>query len=135
MTAAAPPPRREKPHPPARDIRMLVALSKMKFLGRCFNTASRRPASSATIGHLFSPRSPTSLRFPEAIRVSSKVLAIRGRIFSIEPSNVHLGAPRKRPHVHGETASPQRGAPIRKSSYLEPRASARGAIEHQGRPT
>src|SRR5256884_88321 len=66
--------------------------------------------------NLFLPAlTPVTGDFTEAIRVSSKVLAIRGRIFPSTLSNVHLVATLENGRtVHGETLFTASRAPIKK---------------------
>src|SRR6266849_1951487 len=73
--------------------------------------------------------------FTEAIRVSSKVLAIRGRIFPSTLSNVHLVATLKNGRsVHGETRITASRVPIKKLAlsprHVRPLAEALDAIKH-----
>src|SRR5216684_1195673 len=89
--------RRENRILPPGDIRnCMVALSKDEaLLGRLFQY--RFHAGRGLIGHNFGNLFLAALThvtgdFTEAIRVSSKVLAIRGRIFPSTLSNVHLVA-------------------------------------------
>ena len=59
--------------------------------------------------------------FAEAIRVSSKVLAIRGRIFPSTLSNVHLVATLEDGSVvHGETRITASKSPIKKIALSSP---------------
>src|SRR6266851_1069231 len=89
--------RRENRILPPGDIRnCMVALSKDEaLLGRLFQY--RFQAGHGLIGHSFGNLFLAALThvtgdFTEAIRVSSRVLAIRGRIFPSTLSNVHLVA-------------------------------------------
>jgi uncharacterized cofD-like protein len=89
--------RRENRVLPPGDIRnCMVALSKDEaLLGRLFQY--RFHAGRGLIGHNFGNLFLAALThvtgdFAEAVRVSSKVLAIRGRIFPSTLSNVHLVA-------------------------------------------
>jgi uncharacterized cofD-like protein len=130
--------RRENRILPPGDIRnCMVALSKDEaLLGRLFQY--RFHAGRGLIGHNFGNLFLAALThvtgdFTEAIRVSSKVLAIRGRIFPSTLSNVHLVATLGR-IVHGETRiTASRGAPIKKiklsSSRVRPLAGAIEAIK------
>jgi uncharacterized cofD-like protein len=73
--------------------------------------------------------------FAEAVRVSSKVLAIRGRIFPSTLSNVHLVATlADGKRVHGETRISRSNIPIRKiklnPSRVRPLPAAIEAIQH-----
>jgi uncharacterized cofD-like protein len=73
--------------------------------------------------------------FAEAVRVSSKVLAIRGRIFPSTLSNVHLVATlADGKRVHGETRISRSKIPIRKielnPSRVRPLPAAIEAIQH-----
>jgi len=101
--------RRENRILPPGDIRnCMVALSKDEALmGRLFQY--RFHAGRGLTGHNFGNLFLAALThvtgdFVEAIRVSSKVLAIRGRIFPSTLSNVHLIAKLANGRlVHGET--------------------------------
>ena len=101
--------RRENRILPPGDIRnCMVALSKDEALmGRLFQY--RFHAGRGLTGHNFGNLFLTALThvtgdFIEAIRVTSKVLAIRGRIFPSTLSNVHLVAILENGRVvHGET--------------------------------
>ena len=118
--------RRENRILPPGDIRnCLVALSKDEaLLGRLFQY--RFHAGRGLIGHNFGNLFLAALThvtgdFTEAIRVSSKVLAIRGRIFPSTLSNVHLVAKLENGRtVHGETRITASRSPI-KSLSLSPR--------------
>jgi len=97
----------------------MVALSKDEaLLGRLFQY--RFHAGHGLIGHNFGNLFLAALThvtgdFTEAIRVSSKVLAIRGRIFPSTLSNVHLVAALENGRtVHGETRITASRAPIKK---------------------
>jgi uncharacterized cofD-like protein len=111
---------------PPGDIRnCMVALSKDEaLLGRLFQY--RFHAGRGLIGHNFGNLFLAALThvtgdFTEAIRVSSKVLAIRGRIFPSTLSNVHLVASLENGRiVHGETRITASRAPIKKL-HLSPR--------------
>src|SRR5437773_2424519 len=112
--------RRENRILPPGDIRnCMVALSKDEaLLGRLFQY--RFHAGRGLIGHNFGNLFLAALThvtgdFTEAIRVSSKVLAIRGRIFPSTLSNVHLVATLENGRVvHGETRITASRAPIKK---------------------
>ena len=112
--------RRENRILPPGDIRnCLVALSKDEALhGRLFQY--RFHAGRGLIGHNFGNLFLAALThvtgdFTEAIRVSSKVLAIRGRIFPSTLSNVHLVATLENGRtVHGETRITASTVPIEK---------------------
>src|SRR5947209_11173978 len=101
--------RRENRILPPGDIRnCMVALSKDEALmGRLFQY--RFHAGRGLKGHNFGNLFLAALThvtgdFIEAIRVTSKVLAIRGRIFPSTLSNVHLVATLENGRaVHGET--------------------------------
>ncbi len=112
--------RRENRILPPGDIRnCMVALSQDEaLLGRLFQY--RFHAGRGLIGHNFGNLFLAALThvtgdFAEAVRVSSKVLAIRGRIFPSTVSNVSLVATleggRK---VHGETRISASRKPIKK---------------------
>jgi uncharacterized cofD-like protein len=112
--------RRENRILPPGDIRnCMVALSKDEaLLGRLFQY--RFHAGRGLIGHNFGNLFLAALThvtgdFTEAIRVSSKVLAIRGRIFPSTLSNVHLVATLENGRiVHGETRITASTVPIKK---------------------
>jgi uncharacterized cofD-like protein len=112
--------RRENRILPPGDIRnCMVALSKDEtLLGRLFQY--RFHAGRGLAGHNFGNLFLAALThvtgdFTEAIRVSSKVLAIRGRIFPSTLSNVHLVARLENGRtVHGETRITASRAPIKK---------------------
>src|SRR5438128_7932534 len=112
--------RRENRILPPGDIRnCMVALSKDEaLLGRLFQY--RFHAGHGLIGHNFGNLFLAALThvtgdFTEAIRVSSKVLAIRGRIFPSTLSNVHLVATLENGRtVHGETRITASRAPIKR---------------------
>jgi len=112
--------RRENRILPPGDIRnCMVALSKDEaLLGRLFQY--RFHAGRGLTGHNFGNLFLAALThvtgdFTEAIRVSSKVLAIRGRIFPSTLSNVHLVATLENNRtVHGETRITASRAPIKK---------------------
>jgi uncharacterized cofD-like protein len=112
--------RRENRILPPGDIRnCMVALSKDEaLLGRLFQY--RFHAGRGLAGHNFGNLFLAALThvtgdFTEAIRVSSKVLAIRGRIFPSTLSNVHLVATLENGRtVHGETRITASRVPIKK---------------------
>jgi uncharacterized cofD-like protein len=112
--------RRENRILPPGDIRnCMVALSKDEaLLGRLFQY--RFHAGRGLIGHNFGNLFLAALThitgdFTEAVRVSSKVLAIRGRIFPSTISNVSLVATLEDGrHVHGETRITASRKPIKK---------------------
>ena len=101
--------RREYRVLPPGDIRnCMVALSKDEhLLGKLFQY--RFPAGRGLAGHSFGNLFLTALTnvtgdFPEAVRVSARVLAIRGRIFPSTAQNVTLEAELEDGRtVHGET--------------------------------
>jgi uncharacterized cofD-like protein len=101
--------RREYRVLPPGDIRnCMVALSKDEhLLGKLFQY--RFPAGRGLAGHSFGNLFLTALTnvtgdFPEAVRVSARVLAIRGRIFPSTAQNVTLEAElQDGKTVHGET--------------------------------
>jgi uncharacterized cofD-like protein len=101
--------RRENRILPPGDIRnCMVALSKDEtLLARLFQY--RFHAGRGLVGHNFGNLFLAALThvtgdFAEAVRVSSRVLAIRGRIFPSTLSNVHLVATLDEGRrVHGET--------------------------------
>ena len=116
--------RRENRILPPGDIRnCMVALSQDEaLLGHLFQY--RFSAGRGLVGHNFGNLFLAALThvtgdFAEAVRVSSKVLAIRGRIFPSTVSNVTLVATleggRK---VHGETRITASRKPIRKLTLL-----------------
>lgn len=112
--------RRENRLLPPGDIRnCMVALSKDEALmGRLFQY--RFHAGRGLAGHNFGNLFLAALThvtgdFIEAIRVTSKVLAIRGRIFPSTLSNVHLVAILENGRVvHGETRISASRNPIKK---------------------
>ncbi len=120
--------RRENRILPPGDIRnCMVALAKDEaLLSRLFQY--RFQAGRGLIGHNFGNLFLAALThvtgdFAEAVRLSSKVLAIRGRIFPSTLSNVHLVATLvdgKR--VHGETNISRSKIPIQKIA-LSPRGA------------
>src|SRR3989454_11369568 len=112
--------RRENRILPPGDIRnCMVALSKDEaLLGRLFQY--RFSAGRGLAGHNFGNLFLAALThvtgdFAEAVRVSSRVLAIRGRIFPSTVSNVTLKAILENgQRVHGETRITASRSPIRK---------------------
>jgi len=112
--------RREHRILPPGDIRnCMVALSKDEaLLSRLFQY--RFHAGHGLKGHSFGNLFLAALThvtgdFAEAVRVSSKVLAIRGRIFPSTISNVNLVATLVNGRrVHGETRISRSKIPIRK---------------------
>jgi uncharacterized cofD-like protein len=118
--------RRENRMLPPGDIRnCMVALSKDEtLLSRLFQY--RFNAGRGLRGHNFGNLFLAALThvtgdFAEAIRVSSKVLAVRGRIFPSTLSNVHLVATlADGKRVQGETRISRSRIPIRKIA-LNPR--------------
>ncbi|HEY6127874.1 MAG TPA: YvcK family protein [Candidatus Acidoferrum sp.] len=112
--------RRENRILPPGDIRnCMVALSKDEaLLSRLFQY--RFSAGHGLIGHNFGNLFLAALThvtgdFAEAVRVSSRVLAIRGRIFPSTVSNVTLEAILENGRrVHGETRITASRSPIRK---------------------
>jgi len=112
--------RRENRILPPGDIRnCLVALSKDEaLLSRLFQY--RFSAGRGLAGHNFGNLFLAALThvtgdFAEAVRVSSRVLAIRGRIFPSTVSNVTLQAILENGKlVHGETRITASRCPIRK---------------------
>src|SRR5438128_8450623 len=128
--------RRENRILPPGDIRnCMVALSKDEaLLGRLFQY--RFHAGHGLIGHNFGNLFLAALThvtgdFTEAIRVSSKVLAIRGRIFPSTLSNVHRVATLENGRiVHGETRITASRSPIKKLKLSSRRVRPlSGAIE------
>ncbi len=119
--------RRENRILPPGDIRnCMVALSQDEaLLGRLFQY--RFHAGRGLIGHNFGNLFLAALThvtgdFAEAVRVSSKVLAIRGRIFPSTISNVSLIATLQNGRkVHGETRITASRVPIKKLT-LSPRS-------------
>ncbi len=115
--------RRENRILPPGDIRnCMVALSKDEaLLGRLFQY--RFHAGRGLIGHNFGNLFLAALThitgdFTEAIRESSKVLAIRGRIFPSTLANVHLVATLKNDRrVRGETRITGSRVPIKKIEH------------------
>src|SRR6201997_4967200 len=112
--------RRENPVLPPGDIRnCMVALSKDEaLLSRLFQY--RFSAGRGLAGHNFGNLFLAALThvtgdFAEAVRVSGRVLAIRGRIFPSTVSNVTLEAMLENgQRVHGETRITASRSPIRK---------------------
>jgi len=112
--------RRENRMLPPGDIRnCMVALSKDEpLLSRLFQY--RFHAGRGLRGHNFGNLFLAALThvtgdFAEAVRVSSEVLAVRGRIFPSTLSNVHLIATLANgKRVHGETRISRSQVPIRK---------------------
>src|SRR5271156_4424605 len=122
--------RREYRVLPPGDIRnCMVALSKDEhLLGKLFQY--RFPAGRGLGGHSFGNLFLTALTnvtgdFPEAVRVSSQVLAIRGRIFPSTAQNVTLVAELDDGAVvHGETNISRSRKPIRKIRLVPRRVRA-----------
>jgi uncharacterized cofD-like protein len=122
--------RRENRILPPGDIRnCMVALSKDEaLLGRLFQY--RFKAGQGLIGHNFGNLFLAALThitgdFSEAIRVSSKVLAIRGRIFPSTLSNVHLVATLEDGRVvQGETQITASNSRIKKIALSPPNVRA-----------
>src|SRR5438067_4591583 len=118
--------RRENRILPPGDIRnCMVALSKDEALmGRLFQF--RFSAGRGLAGHNFGNLFLAALThvtgdFAEAVRVSSRVLAIRGRIFPSTISNVTLEAVLENgKRVHGETRITASRSPIRKLMLVPP---------------
>ena len=131
--------RRENRILPPGDIRnCMVALSKDEALmGRLFQY--RFHAGHGLKGHNFGNLFLAALThvtgdFIEAIRVTSKVLAIRGRIFPSTLSNVHLVAELENGRVvHGETRISASRVPIQRlglsPSRVRPLPAAIEAID------
>ena len=130
--------RRENRVLPPGDIRnCMVALSKDEaLLSRLFQY--RFQAGRGLRGHNFGNLFLAALThvtgdFAEAVRVSAKVLAIRGRIFPSTTSNVHLVATLANgKRVEGETNISRSKVPIRKLQlvprHVPPLAAALEAI-------
>jgi len=118
--------RRENRMLPPGDIRnCMVALSKDEpLLSRLFQYRfqSGRGLSGHNFGNLFlAALTHVTGDFAEAVRVSSEVLAVRGRIFPSTLSNVHLIATLANgKRVHGETRISRSQVPICKIE-LKPR--------------
>src|SRR5260221_7662233 len=118
--------RRENRILPPGDIRnCMVALSKDEaLLSRLFQY--RFSAGHGLTGHNFGNLFLAALThvtgdFAEAVRVSSRVLAIRGRIFPSTISNVTLRAILENgKRVHGETRITASRSPIRKLMLVPP---------------
>jgi uncharacterized cofD-like protein len=131
--------RRENRMLPPGDIRnCMVALSKDEALmGRLFQYRFHlgRGLRGHNFGNLFlAALTHVTGDFAEAVRVSSKVLAIRGRIFPSTLSNVHLVATLANgKRVHGETNISKSQVPIRRielsSRRVRPLAEAVEAIK------
>jgi uncharacterized cofD-like protein len=122
--------RREYRVLPPGDIRnCMVALSKDEhLLGKLFQY--RFPAGRGLAGHSFGNLFLTALTnvtgdFPEAVRVSAQVLAIRGRIFPSTAQNVTLEAELENGKiVHGETKISRSRKSIRKLRLVPRRVRA-----------
>ncbi len=122
--------RRENRMLPPGDIRnCMVALSKDEaLLGRLFQY--RFHAGRGLVGHNFGNLFLAALThvtgdFAEAVRVSSKVLAIRGRIFPSTISNVHLTATLANgQRVSGETKISRSRVSIRQIQLVPRRVRA-----------
>jgi uncharacterized cofD-like protein len=120
--------RRENRILPPGDIRnCMVALSQDEaLLGRLFQY--RFHAGRGLVGHNFGNLFLAALThvtgdFAEAVRLSSKILAIRGRIFPSTVSNVSLIATLENGRrVHGETRITASRMPI-KNLALSPRSA------------
>ncbi len=118
--------RRENRVLPPGDIRnCMVALSKDEaLLSRLFQY--RFSAGNGLVGHNFGNLFLAALThvtgdFAEAVRVSSRVLAIRGRIFPSTICNVTLEAVLENgQRVHGETRITASRSPIRKLMLVPP---------------
>jgi uncharacterized cofD-like protein len=118
--------RRENRVLPPGDIRnCMVALSKDEaLLSRLFQY--RFSAGRGLAGHNFGNLFLAALThitgdFAEAVRVSSRVLAIRGRIFPSTVSNVTLEAILENgKRAHGETRITASRSPIRKLILVPP---------------
>lgn len=112
--------RRENQMLPPGDIRnCMVALSKDEaLLSRLFQYRfqSGRGLAGHNFGNLFlAALTKVTGDFAEAVRVSSKVLAIRGRIFPSTVSHVHLVATLANgKRVRGETNISRSTVPIRR---------------------
>ncbi len=122
--------RREYRVLPPGDIRnCMVALSKDEhLLGKLFQY--RFPAGRGLAGHSFGNLFLTALTnvtgdFPQAVRVSAQVLAIRGRIFPSTAQNVTLEADLEDGKiVHGETNISRSRKSIRKVRLVPRRVRA-----------
>ena len=118
--------RRENRMLPPGDIRnCMVALSKDEpLLARLFQYRFRagRGLRGHNFGNLFlAALTHVTGDFAEAVRVSARVLAVRGRIFPSTLSNVHLVATLSDgKRVHGETRISRSKLPIRRIE-LNPR--------------
>ena len=118
--------RRENRILPPGDIRnCMVAMSKDEaLLGRLFQY--RFKAGTGLVGHNFGNLFLAALThitgdFAEAIRVSSQVLAIRGRIFPSTLANVHLVATLEDGRtVRGETKITASNSRIKKITLSPP---------------
>jgi uncharacterized cofD-like protein len=125
--------RRENRILPPGDIRnCMVALSKDEaLLSRLFQY--RFQAGRGLRGHNFGNLFLAALThvtgdFAEAVRVSAKVLAIRGRIFPSTTSNVHLVATLSNgKRVEGETNISRSAVAIRKLELVPRRVRALSA--------
>jgi len=117
--------RRENRILPPGDIRncMVALASDEALLSRLFQY--RFHAGRGLVGHNFGNLFLAALThvtgdFTESVRVSSKVLAIRGRIFPSTVANVTLEAALENgKRVHGETSISASKVPIRRL-YLNP---------------
>jgi len=122
--------RREYRVLPPGDIRnCMVALSKDEhLLGKLFQY--RFPLGGGLSGHSFGNLFLTALTnvtgdFPEAVRVSSRVLAIRGRIYPSTAQNVTLEAELENGQlVAGETKISRSKQPIRRIRLVPRRVHA-----------
>ncbi len=131
--------RRENRILPPGDIRnCMVALSKDEALmGRLFQYRFHlgRGLRGHNFGNLFlAALTHVTGDFAEAVRVSSRVLAIRGRIFPSTLSNIHLVATLANgKRVRGETNISRSQVPIRKielsSRRVHPLPEALEAIQ------
>src|SRR5947207_4766663 len=118
--------RRENRILPPGDIRncMVALASDEALLSRLFQY--RFHAGRGLVGHSFGNLFLAALThvtgdFAEAVRVSSRVLAIRGRIFPSTISNVTLEAVLENgKRVHGETRITASRSPIRKLMLIPP---------------
>jgi uncharacterized cofD-like protein len=122
--------RREYRVLPPGDIRnCMVALSKDEhLLSKLFQY--RFPLGGGLAGHSFGNLFLTALThvtgdFPEAVRVSSRVLAIRGRIYPSTAQNVTLEAELENGQiVEGETSISRSKKPIRRLRLVPRRVRA-----------
>lgn len=131
--------RRENRMLPPGDIRnCMVALAKDEtLLTRLFQYRfhAGRGLSGHNFGNLFlAALTHVTGDFAEAVRVSGKVLAVRGRIFPSTLSNVHLVATLSNgQHVRGETRISRSKLPIRKIAlnpgHVRPLPSALEALQ------